>query len=240
MTRRPWAALAALAVAACDDGSEPPAPEQVPAAEHGRALAQDPAFSGSRFNAFACSDCHVLDLADDRIVAGAPLPGAAGRPTFWGGAERDLKGAVDACVVFFMKGDELDPADPDARALYEFLLSIEGEGPTDEQPFTLVARTLDVPARGDPTRGAEVHRLACEGCHGAAEPGAATRGGSPQLPDQARDEAAVLFPDYPPAAVFTEKVRHGQFFGIGGTMPAFSLEALSDEDLGALLAFYGL
>jgi thiosulfate dehydrogenase len=40
--------------------------------------------------------------------------------------------------------------------------------------------------------------------------------------------------------VVTEKVRHGQFFGVGGNMPPFSLESLSDEDLGALIAFLGI
>ena len=34
--------------------------------------------------------------------------------------------------------------------------------------------------------------------------------------------------------VRAEKVRHGGFFGVGGQMPPFSLEQMSDEDLGAL------
>jgi thiosulfate dehydrogenase len=40
--------------------------------------------------------------------------------------------------------------------------------------------------------------------------------------------------------VVIEKTRHGRFFGVGGNMPLYSLEALSDEDLGALLAYLGL
>ena len=44
----------------------------------------------------------------------------------------------------------------------------------------------------------------------------------------------------PKQLVVIEKVRHGQFFGVGGTMPLYSREALSDEDLGALLAFLAL
>ena len=50
----------------------------------------------------------------------------------------------------------------------------------------------------------------------------------------------LLFPGVPKQLVVIEKVRHGQFFGVGGNMPLYSLEALSDEDLGALLAFLGL
>ena len=38
-----------------------------------------------------------------------------------------------------------------------------------------------------------------------------------------------------PRLVVIEKVRHGQFFGVGGNMPLFSREAMSDADLGALL-----
>ena len=44
----------------------------------------------------------------------------------------------------------------------------------------------------------------------------------------------------PKQLVVIEKVRHGQFFGVGGSMPPYSQEALSDADLGALLAFLGL
>jgi thiosulfate dehydrogenase len=87
-----------------------------------------------------------------------------------------------------------------------------------------------------------VHRLACEGCHGAAHTGDGRilAAAPPILPEQAEAEARMAFPDFDPAVVFTEKVRHGQFFDVGGNMPPFSLEVLSEEDLGALLAFYGL
>ena len=40
--------------------------------------------------------------------------------------------------------------------------------------------------------------------------------------------------------IFIEKVRHGSFLGYGGQMPPFSLESLSDAELGDLLAFVGL
>jgi thiosulfate dehydrogenase len=40
--------------------------------------------------------------------------------------------------------------------------------------------------------------------------------------------------------VFIEKVRHGGFLGYGGLMPPFSLEAMTDAELGALLSFLGL
>lgn len=230
-----WLLAAALALAACGG-------EETPAVELGASLVRDPAFSSSTFNAFACTDCHSIDEADDRLLAGATLRGAAGRPSYWNSYETDLLGAVNDCVVFFMKGDPIDVDSDNAKALYEYLESIKNAGPQEAQAFTIVRTTTLAPARGDATRGAEVHRLACEGCHGAATSGAGRieKAAAPILPEQAKMEALAAFPDFDPAVVFTEKVRHGQFFDVGGNMPPFSLEALSDADLGALLAFYGL
>ena len=48
------------------------------------------------------------------------------------------------------------------------------------------------------------------------------------------------FPGVDPSLVVIEKVRHGRFFEIGVDMPLFSLEVMSAEDLGALLAFLEL
>lgn len=211
-----------------------------PSADVGRALASSPDLSRSAFNVLACTDCHATGN-DERILPGYPLAGAFHRPSFWGGAIPDLKGAVDFCLVYFMKGDPLDSDDPDGRSLYRYLASIGEKGPTEPLPFTVVSRIATRPAPGDRDRGAEVHRLACEGCHGAAGTGAGKSvSDAPILPDQARAEAEKLFPTFDPALVFVEKVRHGRFFSVGGTMPLYSLEALSDGDLGALLAFYEL
>jgi sulfite reductase beta subunit-like hemoprotein len=37
--------------------------------------------------------------------------------------------------------------------------------------------------------------------------------------------------------VFVEKIRHGAFLGAGGPMPPFSMETLSDQDVGDILTF---
>lgn len=225
--------LAATLLAAC--GSEP-----LPAAEWGAELMDSPSLSTSRFNELACTSCHEVEAGDERILSGYTLRGAAARPSFWGGMSLDLKEAVDVCLVYFMKSDPLDPATDEARALYDRLVELGATGPNEALPFTVVQVIDRAPERGDAIRGEEVHRLACASCHGAAGSGAGRIEEAPILPDQAVEEAAVLFPGVDPAVVFTEKVRHGAFFGIGGTMPLYSLEALPDQDLGALLAFYGL
>jgi thiosulfate dehydrogenase len=40
--------------------------------------------------------------------------------------------------------------------------------------------------------------------------------------------------------VFVEKIRHGAFLGAGGPMPPFSMETLSDQDVGDILTFLGV
>ena len=216
--------------------------EEIGAVELGRALVADPAFSSSSFNAFACTDCHAIEENDPEIYAGHPLLGAAARPSFWGGYEGTLKDAVDSCVVFFMKGDPLDVESDNAKALFEYLLTLKDRGAQTALPFTIVRTTTLAPARGEVARGEEIHRLACQGCHGAASSGDGRilKAAPPVLPEQAVTEGMMLFPDFEISVVFTEKIRHGQFFDVGGNMPPFSLEMLSDEDLGALLAFYGI
>ncbi len=228
-------ATAAATAAACGEA------EPVPAAEFGAELAASPALSTSSFNDVACTDCHAVTEGDERILPGYTLLGAAARPSWWGGAVLDLREAVDVCLVYFMKSEPLDPASDEARALYDFLVSLGDRGPREALPLTVVQKIEEAPPRGDPARGQQVHEQACASCHGAARTGAGKRiEEALVLPDEARAEALKAFPDFDPAAVFTEKMRHGLFFGIGGNMPLYSVEALSDEDIGALLAFYGL
>ena len=92
---------------------------------------------------------------------------------------------------------------------------------------------------GDPARGEQVYAAACTSCHGALGTGAGKLEGTPALP-AALNATAKKLPSFSPAVLVVEKVRHGQFWGLGGISPPFSREAISDEDLGALTAFLGL
>jgi len=227
----------AVALAAPGCGEQPAAP--VPGTEFGAELAASPSLSTSGFNEVACTDCHAVREDDPRILPGATLLGAAARPSWWGGTVLDLREAVDVCLVYFMKSQPLDPRSDEGRALYDYLVSLADRGPAEAQPLTVVPKVAAAPPRGDAARGAEVHARACAACHGTAGTGAGSRlAEAPMLPGQARAEAIEAFPDVDPAVVFTEKIRHGLFFGIGGNMPLYPVEALSDEDIGALLAFY--
>ncbi|HVJ14355.1 MAG TPA: hypothetical protein VM686_02900, partial [Polyangiaceae bacterium] len=77
---------------------------------------------------------------------------------------------------------------------------------------------------------------ACRPCHG--ELGSGARRLSEVIP-VLPDEAVAKHSSYSveeQRLVFVEKVRHGRFFGYGGFMPPFSLEALPDERLADLLS----
>jgi thiosulfate dehydrogenase len=134
------------------------------------------------------------------------------------------------------------PDDEDARAMYAYLeaLSADGSG-ADPQPFTPVY-VLDDPPAGDATSGATLYKKACASCHGAAHTGASRLVERASiLPDQALAEHPLgKYTAAEQRLVFVEKTRHGGFVGYGGQMPPFSREALSDQDLGDLLAFFGL
>jgi thiosulfate dehydrogenase len=225
--------LAGLLVAGCGPTS---------AADFGEELFQDSRLSESRFNRFSCATCHSTTAAPEagRINAGYSLHDSAFRPSWWGGYETRLLDAVNFCYVSFMRGvSPLAPEDPKSRALYEYLVSISPNPDAPALPFTVVKDIADVP-RGDAGRGAEVYRAACQTCHGEPHTGRNRISDQASVLPEVVNEYEALFPGVPKQEVVIEKVRHGQFFGVGGNMPLYSREALSDADLGALLAFLGL
>lgn len=228
-----WGWLLALGLVGCGP---------TPAQEYGQKLFGDSTLSSSQFNAFSCATCHATGATPptDKLYAGLSLYGAASRPTWWGGYETDLLDAVNFCYTAFMRGTTpLSADDPKSRALYEYLVSLSPEPSAPAQPFTLVKDIVDVP-RGDPQRGAQVYTAACQDCHGATHSGQGHLTSlAPVLPE-VTSEYDTLFPGTPYALVFIEKIRHGRFFGVGGNMPPYSKESLSDADLGALLAYLGL
>jgi thiosulfate dehydrogenase len=218
----------------------------ITARERGHDLMTDVEASNGRANVFECADCHQVapDWETDRIFPGYSLVDSAYRESFWGGYERTLLDAMGFCRLVFMRGTPFDENDEDARAILEYLLSLSETDPAPALPLTV---TLNIDAdripRGDPTEGGALYDRACKHCHGV--PGGHTpdrfRGDAVDMPG---DEAgwAKLYddPDFagiPYGLIVIEKVRHGRFFGISGIMPLFSTEALSDEELGAILAY---
>jgi thiosulfate dehydrogenase len=216
-----------------------------PAVEHGARLFEDPGLSDSRFNAFSCATCHPTSAADDRAPRiAASVEGVVSRRSWWGGYSPRLLDAVNVCLERFMRGLPLDEVDPRGRALYEYLVSLSPEPDLPTRPLGIVENVTAVP-RGDPGRGREVYRRVCQVCHGAPHSGQgrltpliaiipeASIGFALELTRQTGTQVE-------PALVVVEKVRHGRFFGVGGNMPPFSREALSDADLGAIVAYLRL
>ncbi|QAT81979.1 putative lipoprotein [Corallococcus coralloides] len=232
------AALLAGMLAGC--GGDTAGPQA--AADYGEALFQDARLSPSEYNKFSCATCHVTtpEAQAWRIDSGHTLHNVAARPSWWGGNETRLLDAVNFCYVNFMRGvTKLGAEEPRSRALYEYLSRISPDAQAPALPFTVVKDIQDVP-RGDATRGEAVYQAACHHCHGAPHTGEGRLTDfASVLPEVTRtyDQA---FPGIPHAQVVIEKVRHGPFFGVGGNMPLYSTEALSDADLGALLMYLGL
>ncbi len=230
------AGLAVLLVAAAACSGE------ISGADRGAELFESTDLSPSDLNVFSCATCHSTSEGAGPTDGhpGYRLFGVAARTRYWGEDYSVLEDAVSACLVFFMKAEPVDPADDDLHALYEYLLSITPDGSVDEPyAFTVVENAADIP-RGDAARGEAAYERACRRCHGEAF----TADGSilreevnlPGVTEGYADD----FPGVEPSLVVIEKVRHGRFFNIGGEMPLFSEEALSDDDLGALLSYLEL
>lgn len=222
-----WAAVALLS--GCSLSAE----------RYGEQLFNDALFSGSRFNAWSCATCHATADSDQRLLAGHPLAGVTARPSYWGGKTLRLIDATSFCYVYFMRGARaLEATEPRSRALYEYLASLKG--PADPKPVTFVPNLPSDITRGDAKRGEAVYASACKDCHGAVHTGSGRNSTLASILPEVKDEYAQIFPGVPPSLVFIEKVRHGQFFAVGGNMPLFAVERLSDEDLGALLEYLEL
>lgn len=207
-----------------------------PAEEYGRALFDDPGVSSAASNRFRCSTCHEIAPQPGGVHPGYDLYDAAARPAWWGGTVTTLLDATNQCITSFMRGKALAPDDDKGRALFVYLKSQSPDATAPLQPLTVVQNIVDVPS-GDAGRGAATWKQACAGCHGAPHTGEGRLSDTVSLvPD---DSIAAHGSDPMTGArpVVIEKVRHGKFFNVGGDMPLFSVEALSDAQLGDILAY---
>jgi thiosulfate dehydrogenase len=229
------AALCLLSFAACGD-------RQVPASELGQDRFSDPKVSTSRFNAFSCATCHVVDAAAGPVVSGRldpgyNLAGAATRGSWWGGGEISLLDAINVCVREFMGGRSLTRDEDAARELDAYLEAHPSSAAAGPAPFTVVRAVgplADV--AGDATRGHDAYHQACGRCHGELHTAA---GHLPGVAVKIPDETVLNFPGQG-RDVTVEKVRHGRFFNVGGLMPFYSAEAMSNQTLADIMAYMGL
>jgi thiosulfate dehydrogenase len=217
--------------------------EETITAEQRGAVAFEDVSLGRVGNAVSCADCHDTSGAIGATgKAGAPLGGVVERPSYWGGQEEDLLGAVNHCLFWFMgRSAPLAADDPEGIDLFAYLESLPAsEAGTAAQPFT-IGEVL-WPGEGDPGRGEEVYARSCGTCHGAIDTGEGRQvNAAPRLPgDTLAAHPPGDYTDEERRLVFVQKVRHGPFFGYGGTMPPFSTEVLPDAALADLLAYLDL
>ncbi len=221
-----------------------------PLSAQGAAIASDPSSSRSRYNVFACTTCHALRPADvgTRVLPGATLEGAARRSSYWGGDVVHLREAVERCWVFFMRGTSTDLDGPTGDALSAWLDSLAPEGSTaGTQPVPHTwPRSVRTLGDGDAALARPVWDRACANCHGAIGSGAGRLGPNVSIIPSATQEqhCASEFPStYPDVTTYmrtvvVEKIRHGSFLGYAGSMPPFSNEVLSDDDVRHLTALF--
>jgi len=227
--------LAALALLVATGGA---ACGPTTALDYGRQLFSDPALSSAASNRFACKTCHDAGSPSGALRPGYPLLDVTHRPSFWGGQELTLRDAVNQCLTELMRGRPLSADDEKGRALFVYLRSL-GDGSSSwaaAQPLTFVRDIVDVPS-GDAAAGARLYDAGCATCHGAPNTAAGRLDeGATVIPDDSvREHGADPTTGARPITI--EKVRHGKYFAVGGHMPPFALELLSDGALGDLLAF---
>jgi thiosulfate dehydrogenase len=233
---RVWILLV-LALTACDAVVTT---EHEDAVAHGAALFESRSTSPSKLNDYTCATCHQIHPgASDIVHPGAPMAGVTVRTRYWGGQELDLLTSINDCRYWFMNAQKPWTADdPEARAMYAWLTSLPADLPTDVS-FTVPATVQDLLAAEVGT-GAQVFARACQSCHGKLHTGSGRLSARiPRLPEDPLAEHTE-FTAIENRLIFIEKVRHGGFFGYGGTMPPFSTEVLSDAELQALLAYFHL
>jgi thiosulfate dehydrogenase len=206
------------------------------ALDYGRALFDDPSISSAASNPFRCSTCHEIVATPTLQHPGYTLFDSDARPAWWGGQVTTLLDATNQCITNFMRGNELSASDEKGRALFVYLKSKSPDATAPLLPLTVVQNIVDVPS-GDAGRGMTTWKQACAGCHGDPHTG---KGRLSDLVSLVPDDSIAAHGTDPRTGarpVVIEKVRHGKFFNVGGNMALFSIEALSDAQLGDLLAY---
>ncbi len=225
---RTHALVVVLLVAGC--GSQP-------AVDYGRELFDSTSISSAASNPFKCSTCHEVTATPTKQLPGYVLYDSAVRASWWGGNVQTLLDATNQCIYNFMaSGKDLTATDEKGRALFVYLESISPDASAPTLPLTVVENIVDVPS-GDAGMGQMIWNQSCANCHGAAHTGQGRLSDQVSIVPDDSIAAHGTSPTTGARPVVIEKVRHGKFFAVGGNMPLFSVEAMSDASLGDILAY---
>ncbi|MFL5456821.1 MAG: c-type cytochrome [Myxococcales bacterium] len=227
-------ALALCAVAACGGTTS------VPAAQIGAERFSDTHLSRSPLNFFSCSTCHVVQATPStRIDPGYNLYDTVHRGSWWGGDKTRLLDAINTCLGEFMGGGPLQPTDDSARELFEYLSANSPTNPAPPLPLTVIRNVTDLANLGagsDKNRGKDVYDRSCRTCHGDPHTGNGRLNSKVSI---IPEDTISVFPTQA-RAVVVEKIRHGKFFNIGGVMPLYPAESITDQEIADIVAYIGL
>jgi len=207
-----------------------------PALDYGRQLFDSTSISSAASNPFKCSTCHETTATPTKQLPGYVLYDSTVRAAWWGGNVDTLLDATNQCIYNFMRGNVLAADDDKGRALFVYLESISPDPSAPTLPLTVVENIVDVPS-GDPGMGEVIWNQSCANCHGAPHTGQGRLSDQVSLVPDDSIAAHGTDPITGARPVVIEKVRHGKFFAVGGNMPLFSVEAMSDTSLGDILAY---
>jgi thiosulfate dehydrogenase len=208
----------------------------ISAHDYGRELLGESSVSDAFSNSFSCLTCHETAQAPTQLRPGYTLYNVSDRPSYWGGFELNLLDAMNVCIVDFMRGQPLAADNEKARAIKVYLDSISPDPSPSPLPMTIVKNIVDVPS-GDAGRGKDVWDRSCANCHGAPHTGAGRISTASSLVPDDSLAAHGTDPKTGARIITIEKVRHGKYFNVGGNMALYSLEALSDAQLGDVLGY---
>ena len=208
----------------------------ISAHDYGRELLGESSVSDALSNSFSCATCHEAAQTPTQLRPGYTLYDVSHRPSYWGGFELNLLDAMNVCVVDFMRGQPLAADNEKARAIKVYLDSISPDPSPSPLPMTIVKNIVDVPS-GDAGRGKDVWDRSCANCHGAPHTGAGRISTTASLVPDDSLAAHGTDPKTGARIITIEKVRHGKYFNVGGNMAPYSLEALSDAQLGDVLGY---
>jgi thiosulfate dehydrogenase len=208
------------------------------ATQYGQSLFSDSTVSPAKSNLFSCATCHDITATPTKVRPGYTLFDSTTRPNWWGGFETTLIDSINVCVTNFMEqgGKPLADTDDKARGLYAYLMSVSPDPSPMALPLTVVKNIVDMKS-GDAGAGQQVWKSACASCHGDPHTGNGRLGSIVSIVPDDSIAAHGTDPKTGARPVVIEKVRHGKFYNVGGVMPLFSVEALSDEQLGQILGY---
>ena len=186
-------------------------------------------------NSFACATCHALsEPANDGLRrAGHPIGDALRRQSYKGGQLNNFIDAANTCLDDWMGLSTPWTEDtPDYKALVAFLEDQDTDsGATTDVTFTILDPSVpDEVATGDSERGKTTFNETCASCHGEDAEGGLDVGFA--LTGVQRSTESIV------QRVRTSGSPDSIYTGLtGGRMPFWSLERLSNRELGDIVAF---